>query len=129
MTRDAEPARREVGFATVQYVVATAFGLLLLVAVANLMVDLYARGAVRAALDEATRAATRLDAPPGTCEVRAEQALEATLGGSSGDSVTVSCTEEQDRVRASAEVTLASWIPWLVPDWTFDLSAIAVREK
>ena len=34
------------GFSTIQYVVATAFSLVLFVLVANLLVDLYARGAV-----------------------------------------------------------------------------------
>lgn len=119
----------EDGFATVQYVVATAFGLVMLVMVANLLVDLYARGAVREAIDEATRAATRVDAPPGTCEERARDALDSLLRGPAGDHVVVTCGEGPDWVTASAEVTLASWIPWLVPDWSFTVSAVAAREK
>ena len=46
----------EHGFTTIQYVVATGFSLLLFVLVANLLVDLYERGAVRDALDEGVRA-------------------------------------------------------------------------
>ena len=43
---------RDDGFTTIQYVIAVAWSLLLLVLVANFLVDLYARGAVRDALDE-----------------------------------------------------------------------------
>ena len=48
--------RGERGFTTIQYVVATAWSLLLFVLVANLLVDLYERGAVRDALDDGVRA-------------------------------------------------------------------------
>ncbi|MCZ7536551.1 MAG: hypothetical protein M5T61_12045 [Acidimicrobiia bacterium] len=41
----------------------------------------------------------------------------------------VTCAEDPDRVSASAEVTLASWLPWLLPDWSFTVSAIAAREQ
>ena len=121
--------RGEKGFATVQYVVATAFGLVLLALVANLLVDLYARGAVREALDEATRAGTRVDAPSGTCAERAAEALDAVLRGSLGDRVSVHCTDDPAWVSATAEVVLPSWIPWLLPDWRLTLSAVAARER
>ena len=57
--------RGEAGFTTIQYVVATGFSLLLFVLVANLLVDLYARAAVRDALEEGTRAVVPADAVPG----------------------------------------------------------------
>jgi len=113
----------------VQYVVATAFSLVLLVLVANLLVDLYARGAVREVLDEATRAGTRVDAPAGACAQRAEEALAAVLRGPLGDRVSVQCTESPTWVSATADVVLPSWIPWLLPDWRLALSAHAVREQ
>ncbi len=122
-------SKREKGFATVQYVVATAFGLVMLVLVANLLVDLYARGAVREALDEATLAATRVDAPAGTCEERAREALDAVLRGPVGDGVSVSCVDGPSWVSAEADVVLPSWVPWLVADWHLTLSAVSVRER
>lgn len=112
-----------------QYVVATAFALVLLVLVANLLVDLYARGAVREALDEATRAGTRVDAPAGTCAQRAAEALGAVLRGSIGDRVSVRCVDGPAWVSATADVVLPSWVPWLLPDWRLTLSATAVREQ
>lgn len=112
-----------------QYVIATAFGLVLLVLVANLLVDLYARGAVREALDEATRAGTRVDASVGTCVERAEEALDAALRGSMGDRVSVRCIEGPEWVSATADVVLVSWVPWMLPDWHLTLSATSVRER
>ena len=55
-------------FTTIQYVIAVAWSLVLLVLIANLLVDLYARGAVRDALDDGVRAG----APAGAsgCGVR-----------------------------------------------------------
>ena len=45
----ATPSRRgDGGFTTIQYVIAVAWSLVLLVLIANLLVDLYERGAVRA---------------------------------------------------------------------------------
>src|SRR6185369_11572384 len=63
--------RDEGGFTTLQYVVATGFSLVLFVLVANLLVDLYARGAVRDALDEGVRAQVPGAAPADACEARA----------------------------------------------------------
>ena len=65
------PARPETGFTTVQYVAVVAMSLVLLVLVANLLVDLYARGAIRDALDEGVRAGAPAGAGPSDCERRA----------------------------------------------------------
>ena len=46
---------------TVQFVAATALSLLVFVMMANLVVDLYARGAIRAAVDEGARAGAPVD--------------------------------------------------------------------
>jgi hypothetical protein len=117
----------EHGFTTVQYVAATAFSLLLLLMVANLLVDLYARGAVREALDEGTRAAVPVDASPGACERRALEVLDGLLHGPIGDGVVVSCAVGANRVQAHASVRLRSWLPALVPAWEFTVDASARR--
>ena len=67
--------RGERGFTTIQYVIAVAWSLVLLVLVANLLVDLYARGAVRDALDDGVRAGAPRRAPAAACEARAHEVV------------------------------------------------------
>ena len=69
---------------TVQYVAATAMSLLVFVALANAVVDLYARGVVRAAVDEGARAGATLDVTPTECEQRARDVLRQPARGSVG---------------------------------------------
>ena len=120
--------RGEDGFSTIQYVVATGFSLLLFVLVANLLVDLYERGAVRDALDEGVRAATPVAATTRDCETRVREVLSSVAGGSSLRVDALSCSTDGDRVIASAQVALRSWFPALLPDWRLDLHAAAHRE-
>jgi hypothetical protein len=115
------------GFTTIQYVAATAFSLLLLMLVANLLVDLYARGAVREALDEAARAAVPVDAATGACERRAGEVLDGLLHGPVGDGVVVTCDVGAQQVHAHASVSFRSWLPALLPAWEFTLDASARR--
>jgi len=112
---------------TVQYVSVTALTLVFLLLLANLLVDLYARGVVREALDEGVRAAVPVDAPAGACEARAGEVLDELLRGPIGDDVDVSCTVGPQRVRARATVTLRSWLPVVVPPWRFTVDASARR--
>ncbi len=118
---------RERGFTTVQYVGATACSLMLLMLLANLLVDLYARGAVREAMDEAARAAVPVGAGPGACERRAAEVLDALLHGPVGDGVVVHCDVGAQHVHVHAAVRLRSWLPALVPAWEFTMDASARR--
>lgn len=126
--RSALEARRgEQGFATVQYVLAVGFSMVLLVLVANLLVDLYARGAVRDALDEGVRAAV---VTPGTeaCVERVEATLRTLLRGRMARDIDIMCERSGDGwIRTEARVRLRSWLPGL-PDWRFTLRAVA-RER
>jgi hypothetical protein len=115
------------GFTTIQYVIAVAWSLVLLVLVANLLVDLYARGAVRDALDDGVRAGTPIGASPLTCEARAHEVVASLVRGPLLDA-TVHCADDGAFVVADAQVTLKSWLPMLVPDWHMDLHAEALRE-
>ena len=74
-----EPATR--GFTTIQYVIAVAWSLVLFVLVANLMVDLYARGAVRDALDDGVRAGAPAAGPVAACEARAHEVVSGLVRG------------------------------------------------
>lgn len=113
---------------TIQYVLAVGLSFVLLVLVANLLVDLYARAAVRDALDEGTHAVVAVDAAPGACEQRARDAVANLLRGPIGREVAIRCSLRATTVTASADVRLGSWLPLLVPDWRFTVRAVAERE-
>jgi hypothetical protein len=117
----------ERGFATIQYVLGVAFSLVLLVLIANLLVDVYARGAVRDALDEGVRAAVPIDAPVAACEQRAHDVLSSLVQAPLA-AVDVRCRRDGPRVVADAHVSMRSWLPVLVPDWRMDLHAAALQE-
>jgi hypothetical protein len=114
---------------TAQFVMATALSLFVFVMLANFVVDLYARGAIRAAVDEGARAGAPVDASIGECERRANDALDDLLGGAMRAGVHVDCAESFGTVRARADAVLASWLPGFVPDWWFSLTGTAVKER
>jgi len=113
---------------TVQFVAAAGFALVVFVAAANVVVDLYARGVVRAAVDEAARRGAPFDATPQECTARGRDVLAELLGGRLGHGVRVDCRETATTVTARADVVLASWLPGL-PDWSFTLAGTAVKER
>jgi hypothetical protein len=105
--------------------VATALSLLVFVALANVVVDLYARGVARAAVDEAARAGAAFDASPSDCERRADDVL---AGAVARGSVDVECDEVDGSMRARATVVLASWLPGL-PAWRFTIDGRVLKEQ
>jgi len=117
------------GFTTIQYVVATAFSLLLFVLVANLLVDLYERGAVRDALDEGVRAGVPISATADDCAARARAVVQSIVGGSSIQIEELRCVRDGDRIVSTARLSLRSWFPMLLPDWRLTLRASAHRER
>jgi hypothetical protein len=119
------PAER--GFTTIQYVIAVAWSLVLFVLVANLMVDLYARGAVRDALDDGVRAGAPAAGPVAACEARAHEVVSGLVRGPLLDAQ-LHCGESGPFVVAEAKVALRSWLPMLLPDWRMTLHAAALRE-
>ena len=120
------PAAGERGFTTIQYVIAVAWSLVLLVLIANLLVDLYARGAVRDGLDDGVRAAAPAGASVLACEQRAHEVVAGLVRGPLLRTV-VHCREDGAFVVADAQVTLRSWLPMLIPDWHMHLHAEALR--
>ncbi|HTK15896.1 MAG TPA: hypothetical protein VL769_05840 [Acidimicrobiia bacterium] len=127
MTRLRQPPRADQsGFTTIQYVIAVAWSLLLLVLIANLLVDLYARGAVRDALDDGVRAGAPVGASVAACEQRAYEVVTGLVRGPVLQAV-VQCREDGAFVVADAQVTLRSWLPMLLPDWHMHLHAEALR--
>jgi hypothetical protein len=119
----------ERGFATVQYVVAAGFTLLFFVLCANVLVHLYARGAVRDALDEGVRAAVPAGASPAVCESRARAVLASIAAGPVVRVEALRCDRVGVEVVATARVRLESFLPALVPDWRLELRAAALPER
>lgn len=119
------------GYLTVQYLVVVGLSLVLFTALANLVVFQYARGVVRAALDEGARAGARTVNTAATaataCETRARAARDGLVTGRLADGIELTCTVAADVVMAQADVRLAGWLP-LVPDWSYQATATAVRE-
>jgi hypothetical protein len=115
------------GFVTTQFVLAVALSLVLFVMLCNAIVYQYARGVVRSALDEGVRSASRAGGTVGSCEAAAEDVRRTLLGGPVGGQVTIRCGLVDGTVRATATGSLPGWLP-LVPDWTIDLAASAVKE-
>ena len=115
---------------TVQFVAATAMSLFVFVMLANFVVDLYARGAIRAAVDEGARAGRadrcvdgRVPATARTTRSTISSAARCVRECAS----TVSSTPA--RSAAQATVVLHGWLPGIVPDWSFVLTGTAVKER
>jgi len=127
VARSCEPGSSEPGFATPQFLLAVACSMVLLAVSANLVVQQYALAAVRASLDEGTRAGGLVGAGAAECRRRAEEAVRGLLGPASRRSVQVRCTRTAAAVTAIARVRLDGWAP-LVPDLVTELRAEAVAE-
>jgi hypothetical protein len=123
-TDAATDEQREGGFTTIQYVAVTGFSLVLFVLMANLLVGVYQRGAVRDALDEGVRTAIPVGADPAECERRAREVVDAIGGSVVVD--TLRCEPVADGIVAVATITVESWL--LLPDWHVELRARATRE-
>lgn len=119
----------ERGFTTIQYVIATGLSLLLFVLTANVLVDLYARGAVRDGLDEGVHAAVPAGANAQQCVARAREVVRSIAGGSVLRVRSLTCSRNGDRVVARATITLRSWLPMVLPDWHVQLQATATIER
>ena len=116
------------GFVTLQFVAAAGLSLVLFVGCLNLLVFAYARGVVRAALDEGARAGARAAEPVGECTSRAEAVLDDLLGGPLGAGVEpVVCHASAQRVQATTRAVLPGWLPG-TPAWRFEAAATVTRE-
>lgn len=126
--RARERGSDEGGMTTVQYAAATGLSLVVFVMLANLIVFLYARGVVRAAVDEAARTGGRAGATTAECEARARDVVDDLAGGGLAE-IRVSCEAAEAVMRSRAEVTLFGWLPGIVPDWSFTLTGQSVKER
>jgi Flp pilus assembly protein TadG len=113
------------GVSSIQFVLAAALALVLFLALANLVVVQYGRGAVRSALEQGARAGS-ISGVSG-CEATADQVIADLLGGRMSDGLVLTCGNDDGAVVATASVTFESWTP-LTPDFEFQLSSAAVIE-
>lgn len=113
------------GVSSVQFVLASALALILFLALANLVVVQYGRGAVRSALEQGARAGST--GGVAACENTAQQVVADLLGGRMSDNLALDCILSGGTMVASASVTFDSWTP-LTPDFGFTLTSSAVVE-
>jgi hypothetical protein len=104
---------------------ASALALFVFLALANLVVVQYGKGAVRSALEQGVREGT-VSGVPG-CEETAHRVISDLLGGRMSDGLVLSCRISGGVVGATASVTFDSWTPF-APDFSFLMSSTAVLE-
>lgn len=114
------------GVTSVQFLLASALGLVLFLMLANVVVVQYGRGAVRSALEQGARAGS-LEGDPAVCQARAVEVLDQLLGGRMSDGLVLECAPSGNVMTASASAVFQSWIP-LLPDFPVDLSSEALIE-
>jgi hypothetical protein len=91
----------------------------------NLVLDEYARGAIRAALEQGARSGASWGGSAPECQAAADRALAVLLRGPFGHQVHVTCTVGPDEVFARASGRLPSFLP-VVPSLGVQMTAIAV---
>lgn len=121
-------ARRltDFGIASVQFVVAAALALLLFIAMANLVVVQYGRGAIRSALEQGARAGSVARSTE-ACEATIRDVVDQLLGGRMSDGLTMACTVNGVSMAASASAVFESWT-FLTPDFEVSISTEAYLE-
>ena len=92
--------------------------MLVFIGASNLVVDEYAKGALRTAVDEGAQAGAASGGSLSTCEAEAARVRASLLPGPFGDGVLVSCRLVADEVVAIANGYLPSLVP-PVPRPTF----------
>lgn len=115
----------ERGVSSVQFVLASSLALILFVALANLVVVQYGRGAIRSALEQGARSGTVGGVE--ACRSTAHHVVEDLLGGRMSNGLTIECATDGSEVVASARVVFESWTP-LTPDFELSLTSRAVAE-
>jgi hypothetical protein len=115
----------ESGSAVVPGALAIAILMVLLIGALNFVLDEYAKGAVRTAVDEAAQAGATAGGSPSACQAEAKQVEGNLLPGPFGGGVSVTCSEEGDEMVASAAGALPSLLP-LVPTVHVSLIGLSI---
>lgn len=118
--------REERGVTSIQFVLVGALTLVLFLALANLVVVQYGRGAMRSALDQGVRVGAVTGSTVG-CEQRVASVLGQLLGGEMGKSALISCEIDGAVVTARGVAVFESWTPF-TPDFPIEILAHATLE-
>jgi hypothetical protein len=110
---------------SVQFVLASALALLVFLALANLIVVQYGKGALRSALEQGARAGTV--GGVAACQSTARSVVDDLLGGRMSDELVVGCDSDGVTVTATGSASFQSWTP-LTPDFAVSLTSQAVVE-
>lgn len=125
-SRSADRRVTDRGISSVQFILASALALVLFLALANLVVVQYGRGAVRSALEQGARAGA-VSASTARCEVVAQDVVNQLLGGRMSDGLVIRCSIEGDRMVARGAAVFETWTP-LAPDIAIDMTGLASLE-
>lgn len=116
----------ESGSVVVEAILVIGFVLLVIMALTNLVVWSFTKGAVHSAVDQAARAGAR--AGPDAivvCEDRANQVLGNLLASTGA---TLFCSDDGEMVRATVNITLQAWVPAL-PDSPLTATGASRKER
>jgi hypothetical protein len=123
----------ERGLATIEFLMAIGFSLLLVAASTNLILIQYGRGIIRAAADESARVGARVvdnDTADATaianCQQRQADALKAI--GRLGTVTTSTCQVANGQVQTTVSASLKGWLPGM-PDITTTANGTSVKEQ
>lgn len=106
--------RGEFGNAAIVTLLAVAITIVVFVLAANFVVDTYARGVLRTAVDEGALAGSLEGAPEGVqaaCQEKEHEVMSGLLSGTFASGVRTSCSVEGDQVVATADGNLPAWLP------------------
>jgi hypothetical protein len=121
-------AYNQVGSSVVTAVIAIAILMTVFVGGTNLVLDEYAKGAVRTAVDDAAQAGATSGGSVSICLAEAAQVRADLLPGPFGANVTISCFVEGSEVVAAATGVLPSLMP-AVPRADVSVVGLSVIEK
>jgi hypothetical protein len=125
--RSADRGLSDSGVASVQFLLAAGLALILFLALANLVVVQYGRGAVRSALDQGARAGA-ISRDADVCESTASDVVAQLLGGRMSDHLVVSCAASGRLMVARGSAVFETWTP-LSPDISVSLISEAILER
>lgn len=114
------------GVASVQFLLAAGLALILFIALANLVVVQYGRGAIQSALEQGARAGA-VSGSPVDCEERIVDVVGQLLGGAMSDGIDVGCSTAGVLMVARGSAVFETWTP-LAPDFVVILVSEALME-
>lgn len=113
--------------ASLQFVIAAAVAMLLVVGLIQVVTYQYIRGATVAALERGVRSGSLVGAGTSECLAAANDSLADLLAGPGGNNVTVRCAVDGPSIVGQANGEVPAWIPGL-PSLSFDVAVRATRE-